>query len=79
MNNEQSLLLAIRHQMSVLGYSESDINAQDQAIEHFTKLLIQSVEKEWKTELRRLNRIQPDITIICISMIQILVHGNMML
>lgn len=44
MNNEQSLLLAIRHQMSVLGYSESDINEQDQAIEHFAKLLIQSVD-----------------------------------
>ena len=50
MNNEQSLLLAIRHQMSVLGYSESDINAQDQAIEHFTKLLIQSVDIEKRAQ-----------------------------
>ena len=51
MNNEQSLLLAIRHQMSVLGYSESDINAQDQAIEHFAKLLIQSVDIEKRAQM----------------------------
>lgn len=50
MNNEQSLLLAIRHQMSVLGYSESDIDAQDQAIEHFAKLLIQSVDIEKRAQ-----------------------------
>ena len=46
MNKEQSLLLAIRHHMSALGYSESDINAQDSAVEHFAKLIIQSVEYE---------------------------------
>lgn len=51
MNNEQSLLLAIRHQMSVLGYSESDIDAQDQAIEHFAKLLIQSVDIEKRAQM----------------------------
>lgn len=46
MNKEQSLLLAIRHHMSALGYSESDIDAQDSTIEHFSKLIIQSVEYE---------------------------------
>ncbi len=40
MNKEQSLLLAIRHQLSVLGYSENEINEYDGKIEKFVDGLI---------------------------------------
>ena len=46
MRNEQSLLLAVRHQLSALGYTESEIDAQDSAIEHFTKLIVNSIDME---------------------------------
>ena len=48
MNKEQSLLMAIRCQMSILGYSESDIDAREMDIERFAKSIIQSVETEYK-------------------------------
>jgi hypothetical protein len=53
MNNEQSILLTIRHQMSTLGYSEDEINLQDESISHFTKLLVNSInlERKRKTQL----------------------------
>jgi hypothetical protein len=57
MKNEQSLLLAVRHQMSALGYTESEINAQDSAIEHFAKLVVASIDLE-----RRRTSCKPDTT-----------------
>ena len=44
MNKEQSLLLAIRHHMSALGYSEQEIDLQDDVISNFTNLLVKSAE-----------------------------------
>lgn len=46
MKNEQSLLLAVRHQLSALGYAESEIDSQDSAITHFTKLIVNSIDLE---------------------------------
>ena len=57
MRNEQSLLLAVRHQLSALGYTESEIDAQDSAIEHFAKLVINSINLE-----RRRQTYKPDTT-----------------
>jgi hypothetical protein len=53
MNSEQSILLTIRHQMSTLGYSEDEINLQDESISHFTKLLVNNInlERKRKTQL----------------------------
>jgi hypothetical protein len=47
MNKEQSLVMAIRCQMAILGYSESDIDSQELEIEKFAKSIIQSVESEF--------------------------------
>ena len=46
MKKEQSLLLMIRHQLSVLGYSEDIIESQEPAIANFCKLLVESAEFE---------------------------------
>ena len=46
MKNEQSLLLAVRHQLAALGYTESEIDAQDSAIEYFAKLVVNSIDLE---------------------------------
>lgn len=43
MNNEQSLLLAIRHHMSVLGYTESDIDSKEVMTQRFATDLIMSL------------------------------------
>ena len=46
MEKEQSLLLMIRHQLSVVGYSEDIIESQEPAIANFCKLLVESAEFE---------------------------------
>jgi len=43
MKKENSILLAIRHQLSVLGYSEQEINDQDESILYFAGLLVKSI------------------------------------
>jgi hypothetical protein len=51
MTKEQSLLLAIRHQMSVLGYSESEINLQDEEISKFTSNIVKGIDFSRKPEV----------------------------
>jgi hypothetical protein len=48
MTKEQCLLLAVRHQLSVLGVEESIIDSNDASIFNFCKLLVQSIELETK-------------------------------
>jgi hypothetical protein len=48
MQKEQSLMMAMRYQLSMLGYPETVIDMQDPAISNFCKLLIQSAELEVK-------------------------------
>jgi hypothetical protein len=47
MNKEQSLLLAIRCQMSILGYSESDIDSCESEIDKFAKSIIQHADSKF--------------------------------
>lgn len=50
MHLEQSLLLAIRHQLSVFGYSESVIDSQESEITNFCESLIQSADHEMRRD-----------------------------
>jgi hypothetical protein len=51
MNKEQSLLLAIRQQLSALGYSESEINLQDEEISKFTSNIVKGIDFSRKLEV----------------------------
>ena len=59
MKKENSILLAIRHQLSVLGYSEQEINGQDESILYFAGLLVKSIPSHDTPEFKVINITHP--------------------
>ena len=59
MKKENSILLAIRHQLSVLGYSEQEINDQDESILYFAGLLVKSIPGHDTPEFKIINITHP--------------------
>ena len=59
MKKENSILLAIRHQLSVLGYSEQEINDQDESILYFAGLLVKSIPGHDEPEFKVINITHP--------------------
>ena len=59
MKKENSILLAIRHQLSVLGYSEQEINDQDASILYFAELLVKSIPSHDTPEFKIINITHP--------------------
>lgn len=55
MKKENSILLAIRHQLSVLGYSEQEINDQDESILYFAGLLVKSIPGHDESKFKVIN------------------------
>lgn len=59
MKKENSILLAIRHQLSVLGYSETEIDEQDASILYFAGLLVKSIPGHANIEFKAINITHP--------------------
>ncbi len=59
MKKENSILLAIRHQLSVLGYSEQEINDQDESILYFAGLLVKSIPGHDESKFKIINITHP--------------------